>query len=259
MKFSVITVTFNAKEKLKETVTDILKQTYDDYEIIIKDGLSSDDSLQMLPQSDKIKLVSEKDKGIYDAMNRAVELASGDYICFMNCGDYFADEDVLKNMAEFIERTPGRGIYYGDTFWEQSQTIQYSAKEITDRVLYCNVPCHQSCFFARSLYDNDRFDLTYRIRADYDFFLRQCYQNELKPAYTGFVVAKYEGGGFSENKKNQKCNKEEHQAIVKKYMPASVIRKNKMYLFFTLAPLRSYISEKSIFSKLYQSIKKKLR
>ena len=103
MKFSVITVTFNAKEKLKETVSDILKQTYDDYEIIIKDGLSTDDSLKNLPESDRINLFSEKDKGIYDAMNRAVELATGDYICFMNCGDYFANEDVLKNMAEFIK------------------------------------------------------------------------------------------------------------------------------------------------------------
>ena len=84
IRFSVITVTYNAGDKLKETVTDVLKQTYDNYEILIKDGLSSDGSLEKVPDSSKIRVESCKDSGIYDAMNQAVSMATGDYIIFMN-------------------------------------------------------------------------------------------------------------------------------------------------------------------------------
>lgn len=260
MKFTVITVTFNAGDKLAKTVCDVLEhQTFDDYEILVKDGLSKDGSLEKLPQNPKLRVISQGDKGIYDAMNQAVELAKGEYVCFMNCGDFFASGDVLQKMSDYIDANPGRGIYYGDTFWEQAQTIQYSASEITDKVCYCNVPCHQSCFFAKALYENDGFDTKYKIRADHDFFLRQYYTKGIKPAYTGFVVAKYEGGGFSETKANRKRNKEEHKAITETYMPKKAITKNKLYLALTLAPVRRYISERSIFAGLYQKLKQKLR
>ena len=95
MKFTIVTVAYNAGEKLLKTVEDTLKQTYEDFEIIVKDGGSSDRSLEPVRklESDKIKIFSGKDNGIYDAMNIAVKAATGDYVIFLNCCDRFYSKD----------------------------------------------------------------------------------------------------------------------------------------------------------------------
>ena len=87
--FSIIVVSLNAGEELLHTIDSILKQTEQGYEIIVKDGFSSDGSIEQLPSDDRIRLFQQKDKSIYDAMNQAVQYASGEYYLFMNCGDYF--------------------------------------------------------------------------------------------------------------------------------------------------------------------------
>ena len=256
MKFSVITVCFNAGEKLKNTIDNILSQNFDDFEIVVKDGGSRDDSLKSIPENEKIKVYSEKDAGIYDAMNQAVKKASGDYVIFMNCGDYFFDENVLKKTAEFINENPGKKIYYGDAFFCNANQIISQPKEIPESVCYRHMPNHQSCFFERSLWDDDGFDLKYKIRADYDFFLRCFFVKNIRPSYIGITVSKYEGGGYSESKENIKKNELEHREIVVKYMGEKRANHYKRIMVLTLAPLRTWIAQKSIFSGLYNSIKK---
>ena len=123
MLFSIITVCFNAGEKLKNTLENILAQTYGDFEIIVKDGGSTDKSLESIPEDSRIKVFSEKDKGIYDAMNIAVSQASGDYVIFMNCGDSFYDENVLKNAAVNMSDKPDSKIYYGDAYFASAKEI----------------------------------------------------------------------------------------------------------------------------------------
>ena len=115
-KFSIVTVCYNAGDKLYETIKTALKQDYSDFEIIIKDGLSKDDSLLKVPVDERISVYSYGDKGIYDAMNQAVEKITGDYVYFLNCGDSFYDEKVLSGVAEFIEKNPDKGIYYYTTY-----------------------------------------------------------------------------------------------------------------------------------------------
>lgn len=255
VRFTVITVTFNAGEKLKETVTGILEQTYDNYEILIKDGLSSDESPGTVPENEKIRLVSCKDAGIYDAMNQAVSMAEGDYIIFMNCGDYFYDKDVLKNAAEMIEKNPGRGIYYGDAYFRLSKEVIHMPSEITDFVCYRHIPCHQACIFATELFQEKAFDLQYKIRADYEFFLRQYYQNKVRPFYMKLVVADYEGGGYSETKENRKRDKREHRDITGTYMKKSKLFQYHLIMIITLQPLRHWIAQRSCFAGLYDKIK----
>ncbi len=258
VRFSVITVTYNAGEKLKETVTDVLRQTYDNYELIIKDGLSTDGSLEQLPQNDKIRLEISKDRGIYDAMNQAVALAGGDYIIFMNCGDFFYDEDVLKKLAEKIEVNPEKGIYYGDAFFRLSNEVIHMPGAITDFVCFRHIPCHQACVFARELFADKGFDLAYRIRADYEFFLRQYYLKNIRPFYTGVVIADYEGGGFSETKENRKRDKQEHRKITSMYIPKRKLFGYRLIMAVTLQPLRFWIAQRSPFAGLYDRIKTKI-
>ena len=99
MKFTVITVAYNAGEKLAQTVTNILQQTYHDYELLIKDGMSDDGSTDTIEKDDRIRLVSCKDSSIYDAMNQACSYAKGDYYLFLNTGDSFYDKFVLEKIT----------------------------------------------------------------------------------------------------------------------------------------------------------------
>lgn len=258
VRFTIITVTYNAGDKLKETVTGILKQTYNNYEILIKDGLSQDGSLELIPQSECIRLESCKDSGIYDAMNQAVEMAQGDYIIFMNCGDYFYDDYVLENIAKEIERNPGRGIYYGDAYFRLSDEVIHMPGKITDFVCFRHIPCHQACVFEKTLFENKGFDLNYKIRADYEFFLRQYYRKKVNPYYMDVVVANYEGGGFSESKENRKKDKQEHKAITELYMKKSKLFLYRFIMFVTLQPLRRWIAQRSCFSGIYDAVKTRL-
>ena len=107
-KFSIVVVCLNAGNKLKMTVESILAQTYGDYEIIVKDGMSSDGCLDDLPEDKRIRVFQEKDRGIYDGMNQAVERAGGEYIYFLNCGDFFYDKDVLRRVEAEMRRIPQR-------------------------------------------------------------------------------------------------------------------------------------------------------
>ncbi len=138
MKFTVVTVSFNSGTKLTETIKNVLKQDFEDFEVLIKDGGSKDDSLTFLKEFLKssgyeetegvyrkgnagcsLRLISEKDSGIYDAMNIAVKLAKGEYISFMNCGDYYASDDVLTKTAAVTEETGNKEIYYGDAYFRK--------------------------------------------------------------------------------------------------------------------------------------------
>lgn len=258
MKFSVITVTFNAGEKLAETVANVLQQTYHDYELLIKDGMSTDGSVEAVKEDEHIRLVRCKDTSIYDAMNQAVGMAQGDYVIFMNCGDYFYQTDVLERLAAVIEENPDRRIYYGDAYFRKADQIFHMPDRITDYVCFSHIPNHQSCIFDRTLWEAAGFKTEYRIRADYEFFLRQVYTAEVKPLYTGIVVADYEGGGYSETKENRKRDKEEHLSIVKQYLGKKKVFRYRAWLVITLQPLRKWIATSSPFSGLYDSVKKAL-
>lgn len=266
MKFSIIVVCLNAGEKLSETVASILKQSYKDYEIVIKDGGSKDGSVdavrEMLSQQDweRVNIYVERDCSIYDAMNQAVKRVKGEYCLFLNCGDFFYDEKVLERTAEQIEKTGGESkLFYGDTFYQKTGAVDWSPKEITGFVCYRNIPCHQSCFYHRSLLVNKEYECEYRIRADYDHFLWCYYQANAKPNYLGYVVSSYEGGGYSETKENEKRDKKEHDEITKKYMSRKELFFYKGFMIVTLQPLRKKIANSPALSGIYEKIKGKLR
>lgn len=285
MLYTVITVSFKAGDKLKDTVLQILKQDYADYEILVKDGNSTDDSVSLLCEALKengylqtkeseeenskyllyeknkaprVRIFCEKDYGIYDAMNRAVEKAEGDYVIFMNCGDAFYEDTVLSKASEKIAESPDRRIYYGDAYFCKAGEIISQPKEITESVCYRHMPNHQACFFDRTLWEKQGFQTKYRIRADYDFFLRNYFEGGIRPRYLDLCVSSYEGGGYSETKENRKRDKEEHREIVVHYMGKKRANHYRRIMILTLQPLRTWIAQKSIFAGAYNSVKKKL-
>lgn len=272
MRFSIITVSYNPGEKLRETLRSVAAQSFTDYEVIVKDGGSTDGSTDFLKGSEgeglnRVRFYEEKDKGIYDAMNRAVSYAGGEYVLFLNCGDLLADENVLERVHEVIERTERDGakdckeqgipryVFYGDTFSEQTKVTIASAPEITGFTCYRNIPCHQSCFYSLELCREKPYDLSYKIRADYDHFLWCFYRSDAKFIHMDFPVSSYEGGGYSESKENRRRDAREHRQITDTYMKKTELFKYRAIMALTLAPVRRKMAESKAFSGLYHRLK----
>lgn len=269
VRFSVIVVCLNPGEKLKSTMNSILEQTCRDFEVILKDGGSTDGSVEPWRLSgemegSEVRFFQEQDKGIYDAMNQAVSHASGDFVLFMNCGDRFADERVLERTAECMEAKRAAGadmdrlVFYGDTLSEKNSVTIASASKITGFTCYRNIPCHQSCFYSAALCREKPYDLQYRIRADYDHFLWCFYRAGAQFEHMGFPVASYEGGGYSESRENRNRDKQEHEQITKTYMGRGELLRYKAVMACTLAPLRRVMAENRVFSGAYHWVKQRV-
>ncbi|MBE5851382.1 MAG: glycosyltransferase [Lachnospiraceae bacterium] len=271
MKFSIITASYNPGDKLVKTMNSILDQTFTDYQVIIKDGVSKDGSLGLLEEdsrlgealaTEKILVICQKDKSVYDAMNQAAEYVQGDYILYLNCGDVFFDKEVLERVTKYIDNAEnsktflGKGaIFYGNTFCSRTGVMVHSAPKITGFTCYRNIPCHQSCFYSKNLIQEKKYDDSLKIRADYDHFLWAFYEKEAEFYYMDTVISDYEGGGISESKENQSLDKREHELIIKRYMKKSEIAKYKTIMFLTLAPLRRWIAESTALSGIYHRLK----
>ncbi|NLL79427.1 MAG: glycosyltransferase [Clostridiales bacterium] len=262
MRFSIVVVCLNAGERLKETIESIRRQTFQDYEVIVKDGLSKDHSVEQLRQevqADWLTIYEEEDNGIYDAMNQAVRYCRGDYVLFLNCGDCFYDDTVLAQIAAGIhEQTLQGNIFYGNIYEKLTDSLVSSNPQIDAFACYRNVPCHQCCFYDRSLFTERGYDTRYRVRADYEHFLWSFFVKGAVPVYLPVTVASYEGGGFSETEENQKTSAREHKEITKKYMTKSQIFKYRLILLVTLAPLRTKIARNRKLAGFYNSLKKLL-
>lgn len=271
MKFSIVTVCLNPGEKLGPTLESVLGQTYAHVEILLKDGGSTDGSVERWqqenigrPEAERVKLYVEKDKGIYDAMNQAMTHAEGDFVLFLNCGDVFADEKVLERTFRILERERETGtdmdrlVLYGDTYGEKNGVTIASPPAVTGFTCYRNIPCHQSCFYSAALCREKPYDLQYKIRADYDHFLWCFYRAGAKMLHMDFPVASYEGDGFSESRENQKRDRQEHKRITSAYMGRGELFWYRAAMFCTLAPLRSAMAESRFFSGAYHWMKERV-
>lgn len=260
--YSIIVVCLNAGERLHDTIESILQQTYTKYEIIIKDGGSSDGSVEELQEAfhdERMHIHIRKDSGIYDAMNQAVQLAQGEYDLFLNAGDSFYDETVLDKITEEIDRIKNENkkadVIYGNLYHKALDTIIYAAPEINDFTCYRNVPCHQTCFYHRSMFETRGYKPEYNVRADYEHFLWCFYEKKAKIWYVPVIVASYEGGGYSETKENKKRSARQHREIVVRYMGRKRADKYRWIMLLTLAPLRSAIADNKYLSGIYNGLK----
>lgn len=257
MKFSIIVVSLNPGDKLRKTIESVQAQTFQDYEILIKDGGSGDGSVKPYleaSESPKLRVCVRPDKSIYDAMNQAVKLAAGEYFLFLNCGDYLYDSEVLRKAAEKIDgEFPA--IYYGDLYQRNLNTQINSCREITPFTCYRNIPCHQTCFYHRSLFEERGYDLSYPVRADYEHFLYCYFTRKAKTVYMPLLVSSYEGAGFSETREHLRDAKAEHRKITGKYLTNAQRFGYRAVMILTLQPLRTFIANNKTLSKYYNRLK----
>jgi len=199
MKLTIITVCYNAADDLKKTLNSVLNQTYTDFEYWVVDGGSRNHTVALLkeykPRFEHAGIpfhyLSERDNGTYDAMNKGVDLAHGEWINYMNAGDSFYSNDTLKLFFSHSIKNDS-GILYGDTLqiFDFGEGIAKPDDYIRDNPV---MPfCHQSCFVRRDLMQKYRFDLSYRIIADHDLFYRM-YKDGIVYQYIEETVARYNG------------------------------------------------------------------
>jgi len=198
---SVITVVFNGVEYIKQTINSVIGQTYDNVEYIIIDGGSTDGTLDKIRQYEKQidYWVSEPDKGIYDAMNKAAALATGKWINFMNAGDSFHDNGVVSTFFNGVDLDEV-AVVYGDVMNVFSQQYKVLCKSRSLKLFYKGMQgmpfSHQSAFVKTAILKNESFDQKYHITADYDFFYK-LYQSGLTFLYQPKVVANFDMFGTS--------------------------------------------------------------
>ena len=276
--FTIIIVSYNAGDKLLKTVESVVRQTYTDYKILVKDGMSTDGSIEKLKKAyqvgsidsdedGRITLLESCDNGIYHAMNIAAAHLEGkvkagenpSYVFFLNCGDYFKNENVLRDVHKLIldrnlkEGTTLPAIFYGDIYDRSAGARVASNPRIDDHACYRNVPSHQACFYDERLVYRNPFDLKYKVRADYEQFLRCYYREKAETVYMPVIIADYEGGGYSA--KNLKLSETERREIIQMYLTSAQIRKYDILRVLTLSKLRTALSSNRLTAGLYNSVK----
>lgn len=238
MKLSIITVCFNAERTIEKTIKSILGQTFTKYEWIVVDGKSTDRTNEIIkeyiPEFErkgiKVDYRSEYDKGIYDAMNRGAQRATGEYLTYMNADDLYYKNDSIERVITILENTSA-DIVYGDTCFIKTNEQYIEKAKAIETITYHLPFCPQAAFVKSELQRQLQFDIQFRISADYDFFLRAYLQGN-KFQRVEQVVAYFTFGGAS-NENRVRTYKEDVAVKVKNGLENrnSLVRKIKMMLF----------------------------
>lgn len=218
-QFSIITICLNEADAIRKTCESIVEQTSRDFEWIVVDGASTDGTLGVLEKFRKRIdcLMSEKDEGIYDAMNKGIALASGRYVIFMNGGDAFA----AKNVLEKVANAPQKDLIYGDLFFDHVGGKRKSYSDnLENGYLLKNMIAHQAAFYRRELFTKfGVFDTTYRMAGDYEFFVRLMEKGKVSHHHCPTPLAVFNTDGISGDKRYRTTRKQENHRIRKHYFP----------------------------------------
>lgn len=198
-KISIVTPTYNAEKMIEACLKSVVDQTYDNKEHLIIDGQSQDRTLEIVKKYvakyPHIKWVSEKDGGIYDAMNKGINMSEGDWIYFMGSDDTFYNNQVLDDIFK-REDIDLLDVIYGDVLWGDSGKT-YDGEFTLTKLVEKNI-CHQAIFFKKYIFDKlDNFDVKYKSLADWAFNLRWFSDTKIKRKYIPLVISHFRLGGFS--------------------------------------------------------------
>jgi glycosyltransferase involved in cell wall biosynthesis len=205
MKVSIITVCYNSQDTIEAAICSVLGQNYADIEYIVIDGQSTDETLPILKKYEKkiAKLVSEKDEGIYFAVNKGISLASGDVVGILHSDDFYVNENIISLVVNNF-KTKNTDSVYGDLQYvardNAEKIIRHWKSQPYDSDLFLKgwMPPHPSFFVKRKSYEKfGIFNTSYSISSDYELMLRFLYKNKLSAAYIPEVLVKMRTGGIS--------------------------------------------------------------
>jgi glycosyltransferase involved in cell wall biosynthesis len=218
LKISIITVVWNNKETIKNAIDSVFGQTYENIEYIVVDGASTDGTVEVVRSyGDKIsKFVSEPDRGLYDAMNKGLALASGDIVGILNSDDFYIDKYVIEKIVKEFEEKKVDSVYADLVFVKPDnldKTVRYydSSHFNPDKFAYGWMPAHPTFFVKKEVYQKyGLFKTDYKIAADYELLTRFLAKNKISYSYLKEPIVKMRVGGASTNgiKSNYILNKE---------------------------------------------------
>ena len=201
-KVSIITTTYNDSANLRKTIQQVEAQDYENIEYIIVDGASKDNTLQVIAEAkerfgDRLVWISEKDSGIYDAINKGLRLATGDFIGL--CFDQFASPDVISKMVSIMEKEGTDGVH-GDLDYVDGEKIVRKWRQGQGNIRTGWMPGHPTLYLRKEVYEAYGFYKTdYRISADYEYMIRILKDGKVKLSYIPEVLIKMFHGGTSTN------------------------------------------------------------
>jgi glycosyltransferase involved in cell wall biosynthesis len=224
MKLSLITINYNNKIGFKQTVESVIGQTWKEFEYIIIDGGSTDGSVDVIKEyENQINFwVSEPDKGIYNAMNKGLQVAKGEYVMFLNSGDYLYNVTTLNLFSEYLS---GTDIVYGDVmkiFSDDRKEIQryenpISMSAFLERSQHL---CHQAVLMSRiAINKAGGFDENYRIVSDWKLFAIAMFKNGATVKYVGVIISGFDMQGVSQSPQSKLMIDEEHRQVLKTEFP----------------------------------------
>lgn len=198
MQLSIIVPTFNSENTIQACLESISSQSFQDFEVVIVDGNSSDKTIEIVERNKiflpNLQLISEPDKGIYDAMNKGIKLAIGEWLFFLGSDDKLYNKDVLLKVREHFK--DNIEVLYGDVYSSRFNG-RYAGEFDVIKLLHANI-CHQGIIFKKSLFNKiGCFNLKYKSHADYDHNIRWFVNPWIKKKYVDTIIAEYADGGFS--------------------------------------------------------------
>ena len=209
MKISVITVDFNAVDTIEDTIKSVMAQDYRDIEHIVIDGGSTDGTMDVVNQYREYlaMVMSEPDNGIYDAMNKGIDLATGDIIGNLNADDWYADNAVISRVANAFSENTDMDAIYGDIVYvtknKPHRVVRYWQSQPYEEGLFEKgwMPAHPSFFVKREIYSRlGKYDLDLQIQSDFELTMRFMAVNKIKTLYLPGVMVKMRMGGVTNNR-----------------------------------------------------------
>ncbi len=218
IRFSVITCTYNAAQDVRRTLDSVARQDYPHVEHLLIDGLSTDGTIDLIERYAKsdgqtagchqVKMLSEPDEGLYDAMNKGLRLATGDYVLFLNAGDTFPSRTTLQQVARSVEESGGQpGVLYGDTDIVDGEgvVVRHRHLSVPEKLSWRSfrrgmLVCHQAFYARRDVAQANPYDLHYRFSADVDWcikVMKECERRRLPLLNLHGVVCHYLDGGMT--------------------------------------------------------------
>ena len=215
MRISIITVCYNSEKTIRDTIESVQKQTYKNYEYIIVDGKSSDNTVKIINEYQNIKLISEKDMGFYDALNKGIKMATGDIVGIINSDDILYDNNVFQTIVDNYRQDTqimyANIKYYNEDFTKVVRDYVSGKKHSN---AWC--PAHPSMYIRKEVFDKiGYYNLDYKIVADYDFMVR-CNINNIKYQYVNEYFVKMRIGGISNGIKGYLKNFKECFVVLKR-------------------------------------------